>query len=126
MAILFPIHQMQGALWNILDDSGCRIAWCGTDGRHEQDGPEIAKQLVGLYVEVQRIREMIEQTADEKLVPDCDDFFCPHCFQKVRADAWGCFCDNCPNPDSDNTPPLGLFFSSCYSSKDAAMKARAG
>lgn len=45
-AILYPIAIMQGAAWNILDYSGCRIAWCGYDNDHEKSGPPIAAELV--------------------------------------------------------------------------------
>lgn len=44
--IVFPVAQMAGAEWNILDSTGCRIAVCGYDNDHEKSGPAIAQQMV--------------------------------------------------------------------------------
>lgn len=44
--ICWPIHTMAGATWNILDDTGCRIAICGYDNDHEKSGPPIAARIV--------------------------------------------------------------------------------
>lgn len=46
MGIQWPIHQQSGCPWNILDDTGCRIAICGYDDDHEDSGPAIAAELV--------------------------------------------------------------------------------
>lgn len=77
--------------------------------------------------EVTRLREMIEQTADGALVPDCDHLFCPHCGNEVRREPFLNYCDNCLNHDTGEAypgPPLPLVSSCCYATQEAAIKAR--
>lgn len=64
--------------------------------------------------EIERLRGMIDQTADGVLVPDTNDLFCPNCGNVVRQEYDICYCDWCANPDDYGQPPLPLFYSACY------------
>ncbi len=73
--------------------------------------------------EIKRLREMIDQSADSKLLPDCEHLFYPNCAREVRQENDLCYCEHCPNPDSgeaEPSPPLPLMYSSCYASSEAA------
>ena len=79
--------------------------------------------------EVERIRNMIDQTADGVLLPDCEKLFCPHCTNEVDRDFdWFlAACNTCMNPDTgqaESTERLPLAFTSCYSTKKAAEMAK--
>ena len=67
--------------------------------------------------EVARLRDLIDQTVDGKLVPDCEEFFCPQCRGKVKRGYKMCYCDECTNPDADipHLSRLALFHTQCYS-----------
>jgi hypothetical protein len=77
-----------------------------------------------LLDEIDRLRAMIEQTADDVLVPDCDRMFCPKCTGELRLEYDLAYCDSCVNPDGYDKPPLPLLFACCYSTRQAAIDAR--
>jgi hypothetical protein len=74
--------------------------------------------------ELDRLREMIEQTADGVLLPDTDRLFCPKCTGEVRQEHVNAYCDSCVNPDGYDQPPLPLFYSMCFSTREAAQNSR--
>lgn len=83
--------------------------------------PNVVRELLD---EIERLREMIEQTADHVLVPDCIRMFCPKCTGELRLEHNLAYCDSCVNPDGYDKPPLPLLFSMCYSTRQAAEDAR--
>jgi len=94
------------------------------------DGIPSNEQIEALRAEVRvvraenkRLRALIDQTADGTLVPDCEQMFCPRCLGKLRLEYDIAYCDNCPNPDGCDKPPLPLLFSQCYSTRETATAA---
>ena len=72
-------------------------------------------ELGVLRTEVKKLRGFIDKTTDDKLVPEVEHFFCPKCNYEVRQEYNMCYCDECSNPDSNNCPPLPLFYTQCSS-----------
>jgi hypothetical protein len=52
---------MAGCPWNLLDDRGMRIAWCGTDNNHEKDGELIANDILNLVAIAEAASELLEK-----------------------------------------------------------------
>lgn len=100
--------------------------------------PEKLKELLELFgkivreqnTEIERLRNMIDQTADGELLPDCEVLFCPHCTNEVdrNFDWMMAACNTCTNPDNgqaESNERLPLAFTSCYSTKETAQAAKA-
>lgn len=65
--IQLPLAKMAGCPWNLLDARGARVAWCGTDNNHEQDGELIANDLLNLVAMGEAVWDLNEQ-AQAKIV----------------------------------------------------------
>ena len=94
------------------------------DEEYLGDHHECQRELQSQQAEIERLREMIEQTADGVLLPDTDRLFCPKCTGEVRLEYMNAYCDSCANPDGYDQPPLPLLFSLCFSTREAAQAAR--
>jgi Zn finger protein HypA/HybF involved in hydrogenase expression len=64
---------------------------------------------------IKQLESYLEKTADDKLVIECKELFCPKCSLKVEQETWLCYCWNCVNPDNFNEIPLPLLYNSCFS-----------
>ena len=63
-----------------------------------------------LAEEVERLRSLIDQTADGALLPDCKDLYCPKCAAKTRVVRHRACCDECR---------MAHILSDCYSTPEA-------
>ena len=78
-----------------------------------------------LKARIAQLESYLPKTKDGKLVVECENLYCPTCGNTVRHCGGVNFCDECPNPDDGNEPPLPLFDSSCLSSSmRSALKER--
>lgn len=59
--IRLPLNKMAGCPWNLLDDRGMRVAWCGTDNNHEKDGELIANDILNLVAIGEAAGELLEK-----------------------------------------------------------------
>lgn len=76
---------------------------------------ELEAERDRLRIEMERYKKLAEhldRTADGAFVVECLDLYCPKCGGKVRQEYDVCYCDDCPNPDSCNEPPLPLLYGS--------------
>ncbi len=91
--------------------------------------PDVGDELREAADEIDRLRRMIDQTADGELLPDCEKLFCPRCAGEVKIEYDTCYCWNCSNPDSgeaEPSPPLPLSLTACYSTKESVRASMGG
>lgn len=123
-------------IWCDTEDGPMCVGWSDTPGAFKEaiaahpshhnwreiDRQATRERVEELEQEIERLRQMIDQTADGVLVPDCIDMFCPKCTGELRVEYDVAYCDSCVNPSGYNEPPLPLLFSMCYSTRDAAER----
>ena len=94
------------------------------DARWEMVVARACEMIVARDAEIERLRGMIDQTADGKLLPDCEKLYCAECGAEVRVIIDVAYCENC-KPDEHGNWPVPYFLASCYSTPEAARAAKA-
>ena len=81
-------------------------------------------EIVRLRARIAQLESYLPKTKDGKLIAECEVLYCPECGKVVRQCGTVCYCEECPNPDDGNEPPLPLFETSCLSYADEMASAR--
>lgn len=84
----------------------------------------VLAELQPVQAEIERLRSMIDQTADGALVPECPSLYCPRCGDVVYWDHVICSCYDCAELNFTDGLPMGYRFDQCFSTPGAAKAAR--
>ena len=96
---------------------------CGNRYDRDRIASVVAYRVSALVSRIAQLESYLAKTKDGKLVVECEALYCPQCGNAVRQCGSLCYCDECPNPEDGNEPPLPLFDSSCLSSSPSARSA---